>query len=173
MIHAFDGHNPSLHESAFVHPDATVIGRVTLGARSSLWPGTVLRADMGTIDIGEDTSIQDGTIVHLTQGWSETIVGHRVTVGHRVILHGCHVEDECLIGMGAILLDRSRIGRGSLVAAGSLVTVGTVVPPGSLVVGSPAKVVRPVRAKDVDMIESGWRTYVEYAARYKTQLGRG
>ena len=170
MVHAFEGYAPDLHESAFVHPDATVIGRVSLGARSSVWPGTVLRADMGTITIGEDTSIQDGTIVHLTQGFSETVVGHRVTVGHRVILHGCFVEDECLIGMGAILLDRSRIGRGSLVAAGSLVTVGTVVPPGSLVVGAPAKVVRPVRAKDVEMIEAGWRTYVEYAARYRAQL---
>jgi carbonic anhydrase/acetyltransferase-like protein (isoleucine patch superfamily) len=171
MIHDYDGHKPDLHDESFVHPDATVIGQCTIGARSSVWPGTVMRADMGRIVIGEDSSIQDGSICHLTEGWSETIVGDRVTVGHRVILHGCTVEDECLIGMGAIILDKAKIGRGSLVAAGALVTVGKEIPPNSVVMGSPAKVVREATPKDREMIENGWKTYVEHAARYRAQLG--
>lgn len=170
MIHGIDGHEPQIHKDAFVHPDATVIGRVTVGPRSSIWPGTVLRADMGRIVIGSDTSIQDGSIIHLTEGWSETIVGDRVTVGHRVILHGCLVEDDCLIGMGSILLDTARIQRGCLVGAGSLVTAGTVVAANSFVKGAPAKVAGSVRDKDIAMIDAGWKTYVDYAARYKTQL---
>jgi len=171
MIHAFDGHTPQIHPEAFVHPDATVLGNAVIGARSSIWPATVLRADMqGRIVIGDDTSIQDGTVVHLTQGWSETVIGNRCTVGHRVILHGCVVEDECLIGMGSIILDNARIGTGSLVGAGSLVTVGTVVPPHSLVFGSPAKVVRPLKEKERAMIDAGWPIYVEYTKKYKTEL---
>lgn len=172
MIHSLGSDTPQIHPDAFVHPDATVIGNAIIGARSSIWPTTVLRADMGRILIGEDTSVQDGSIVHLTEGWSESVVGDRVTVGHRVILHGCHVEDECLIGMGAILLDGCRIGEGSLVAAGALVTAGTQVPPRSFVLGMPAKVLRPVRDKDREMIENGWRTYRAYAVRYKAELGR-
>jgi carbonic anhydrase/acetyltransferase-like protein (isoleucine patch superfamily) len=172
MIHDFDGKSPQIHADAFVHPDATVLGDATVHAGASIWPGTVLRADMGKIVIGADSSIQDGTIVHLTEGWSETHVGERVTVGHRVILHGCIVEDDCLIGMGSILLDTCRIGKGSLVAAGSLVPAGMEVPPGSFVRGSPAKVVGPVRDKDTAMIEGGWRAYADVSKRYKAQLGR-
>jgi carbonic anhydrase/acetyltransferase-like protein (isoleucine patch superfamily) len=170
VIHALDGHAPTIHPEAFVHPDATVIGQATVGARSSIWPGTVLRADMGRIAVGEDTSLQDGTIVHLTEGWSETVVGDRVTVGHRVILHGCVVGDDCLIGMGSILLDNAKVGAGSLVAAGSLVGVGMEIPPGSFVRGSPAVVVGPVKDHHKAMIDGGWRTYVDYARRYREQL---
>ena len=173
MIHAFDGHSPLIHNEAFVHPDATIIGHAIVGARASIWPTTVLRADMkGRIVIGDDTSIQDGSVVHLTQDFSETVVGARCTVGHRVILHGCIVEDECLIGMGAILLDNARIGTGSLVGAGALVTQGMIVPPHSLVLGSPAKVVRPLKDKERAMIDNGWRTYVEYSRKYIQELAR-
>lgn len=172
-IHAFDGFAPQIHPDAFVHPDATIIGNAIVGARSSIWPTTVLRADMrGRIAIGEDTSIQDGSVVHLTQDYSDTAVGNRCTVGHRVILHGCIVEDECLIGMGAIILDNARIGTGCLVGAGALVTQGTVIPPHSLVLGSPAKVIRPLKDKERNMIDGGWPTYVEYARKYKTEMGR-
>jgi carbonic anhydrase/acetyltransferase-like protein (isoleucine patch superfamily) len=170
MIHDLDGTSPQIHADAFVHPDATVIGDAHIAARASIWPTTVLRADMGRIVIGEDTSVQDGTIIHLTEGWSETVVGARVTVGHRVILHGCTVGDDCLIGMGSILLDNAKIGRGSLVAAGSLVPVGMDVPEGSFVRGSPAVVVGPVKDHHRAMIEGGWRTYTDYAQRYKKQL---
>jgi len=171
MIHTFDGHAPLIHADAFVHPDATIIGHSIVGARSSIWPGTVLRGDMkGRIVIGDDTSIQDGTIVHLTQDFSDTVVGNRCTVGHRVILHGCIVEDECLIGMGSIILDNARIGTGSLIGAGALVTQGTVIPPHSLVFASPGKVIRPLRAKEREMIDNGWPTYVEYSRKYINEL---
>lgn len=170
MIHSFEGKVPELHEDSFVHPDATVLGDVVLGHESSIWPACVLRADMGKIRIGNQTSIQDGTCVHLTQGFSDTVVGNRVTVGHRVILHGCIVEDECLIGMGAILLDNCRIGKGSLIGAGALVTAGTVIPENSLVFGSPAKVVRDVNEKERAMIRNGWETYVSFSARMKIDL---
>jgi carbonic anhydrase/acetyltransferase-like protein (isoleucine patch superfamily) len=172
-VHAFDGATPQIHPEAFVHPDATIIGNAVVGARSTIWPTTVLRADMnGTIVIGEDTSIQDGAVCHLTEGWSKTVVGDRVTVGHRVILHGCVVEHDCLIGMGSIVLDNARVGAGSLVAAGSVITAGTEIPPGSYVVGSPAKVKGPVSDKHKAMIEGGWRAYVEYGAKYKREMGR-
>ena len=170
MIQSFDGHTPNIHDNTFVHPMATLIGQVTIGAGSSVWPGVVMRADMGPIEVGQNTSVQDGTVVHLTEGYSSTKVGDRVTVGHNVVLHGCVVEDDCLIGMGAIVLDNALVGKGSLVAAGALVTVGTQIPPGSLVMGSPAKVIRPVNDKDKMMISGGWATYKEYAKRYKAQM---
>jgi gamma-carbonic anhydrase len=172
VIHAFEGKSPRIDATAFVHPDATIIGDVVVGPRASIWPGVVLRGDMGRIVIGADTSIQDGTVAHLTEGWSETIVGDRCTVGHKVILHGCIVGDECLIGMGSILLDTSKIGSGSLIGAGSLVTVGTEVPARSLAFGSPAKVARPVKDKEIAMIDGGWRHYVDFARRYRAELGR-
>jgi carbonic anhydrase/acetyltransferase-like protein (isoleucine patch superfamily) len=167
VIENFEGKVPQIHPEAFVHPHAVVIGDVTIGARSTIWPGVVLRADMGRIEIGEDTSIQDGTIVHLTEGISDTVVGSRVTVGHGVILHGCRVDDECLIGMGSILLDNCHVGSGSLVAAGSLVTYGTQIESGHLAMGSPAAVRRAVNDRDRAMIENGWKTYVDYGRRYR------
>jgi gamma-carbonic anhydrase len=169
MIHDVDGRRPSIHPEAFVHPDATIIGDATVGARASVWPGAVLRADMGRIVIAEETSVQDGTIVHLTEGWTDALVGSRVTIGHRVILHGCRIEDECLIGMGSILLDDCQVGRGSLIAAGSLLLEGMVVPPGSLVRGSPAKVVGPVEQKHRMMIEVGWRSYLAWSEKYRAR----
>jgi gamma-carbonic anhydrase len=170
MIHAFEGKQPQIHPEAFVHPDATIIGDVTVGARSSIWPGVVLRGDMGRIVIGKETSIQDGTVAHMTEGWSETVVGDRVTVGHKVILHGCIVGDECLIGMGSILLDNVKVGSGSLIGAGSLLTYGTEIEGGSLAFGSPAKVARAVKDKEKAMIEGGWQNYVAYAARFQQEL---
>ena len=167
MIQTFNGNTPAIDDTAYIHPMATLIGQIKIGAGSSVWPSVVLRGDMGQIEVGEDTSIQDGTVIHLTEGFSNTRVGDRVTVGHNVVLHGCTVEDECLIGMGAIVLDNATIGKGSLVAAGALVTVGTQIPPGSLVMGSPAKVIRPVNEKDQMMIAGGWMTYKNYAQEYK------
>lgn len=172
-IYAFDGFAPAIHPEAFVHPDATVIGHVAIGARASVWPATVLRGDMHSrIVIGDETSIQDGSVVHLTEDLSETVVGKRCTVGHRVVLHGCIVEDECLIGMGAIILDNARIGTGSLVGAGALITGGTVVPPHSVVMGSPARVIRPVSPKERALIDKGWANYVATSRRYREELAR-
>lgn len=165
-LEAYGSHEPTIHPQAYVHEDATLIGRVEVGPSSSVWPAAVLRGDDGAIRIGSHTSIQDGSVVHMTEGLSEVSVGDKVTVGHRVILHGCTVEDECLIGMGAIVLDNAVIGRGSLIGAGALVTPNTKVPPGSLVLGVPGKVVRPVADAERDMIETGWREYTKRAAEY-------
>ncbi|HWA16313.1 MAG TPA: gamma carbonic anhydrase family protein [Gemmatimonadales bacterium] len=157
---------PRIDPTAFIAPSAVVMGDVTLEAESSVWYTSVLRGDMAPIHIGSQTCIQDGTIVHVDAGVPCTI-GPRVGVGHKVILHGCTVEEESLIGMGAILLNRVVIGKGSVVAAGALLTEGTVVPPGSLVMGMPGKVVRPVDAALAERITHTWKHYIEQARRHR------
>ena len=132
-----------IHPSAFIAPNATVVGNVSLGADASVWYGCVVRGDSEAIEIGAESNIQDLTMVHVDEGAPCTI-GADVTVGHGCILHGCTVEDECLIGMGSVLLNGVRVGTGSIVGAGAVVTEGRDIPPGSLVMGVPAKVVRPV-----------------------------
>ncbi|TNE90129.1 MAG: gamma carbonic anhydrase family protein [Deltaproteobacteria bacterium] len=122
---------------------------------------------MGEIRVGAQSNIQDGAVVHMTTNISDAVVGERVTVGHKAILHGCIVEDDCLIGMGSILLDNCRIGRGSIVAAGTLVPVGMQIPPNSLVMGSPGKVVREVSEKHQRMIRFSWQSYTEKAALWR------
>ena len=162
MIQRYKDKTPRIHPTAWVHPMATVIGDVTLGPQVSVWPGVVLRGDCGPITIGACTNLQDGTVVHTTQDLSATLVGERVTVGHGVILHGCRVGDDCLIGMGSTLLDNSEIGDHSIVAAGSLVTLGKIMPPRSMVMGSPAVVVREVSARNLKQIDYGWQAYLLY-----------
>jgi carbonic anhydrase/acetyltransferase-like protein (isoleucine patch superfamily) len=133
----------NLHPSAFIAPTADVMGDVGLAEDSSVWYQAVLRGDIGPIRIGARSNIQDLTMVHVDEGIPCTI-GADVAVGHRCILHGCTIEDECLIGMGSVLLNSVRVGTGSIIGAGSVVTEGRDIPPGSLVMGVPAKVVRPV-----------------------------
>ncbi|HUJ63775.1 MAG TPA: gamma carbonic anhydrase family protein [Kofleriaceae bacterium] len=166
MIRGYGGHRPRIGEGVFLAETAAVIGDVEIGAESSIWYGTVVRGDVMPIRIGARTSIQDGTVIHVTDGVSGTIIGDDCTIGHAAIIHACTVEDLCLIGMGAIVLDRARIGRGSLVGAGALVTPGTDIPPGSLVIGAPAKVKRAVNAKEREQIEYGASHYVELTRRY-------
>jgi len=144
-----------------------VLGDVTLGPRSSVWYGAVLRGDMDRIAVGADTNLQDGTIVHVDTGLP-ALIGARVGVGHRVVLHGCTVEDECLIGMGSVLLNGVRIGTGSVVAAGAVVREGMVVPAGSLVMGVPARVVRPVDDSLRARIQGTWQHYVAEAERHRS-----
>ncbi len=141
-------------------------GDVTLGPRASVWYGAVLRGDMDRIVVGEDSNLQDGTIVHVDEG-RPALIGDRVGVGHRAIVHGCTVEDDCLIGMGSVLLNGVVVCAGSVVAAGEVVREGMVVPPGSLVAGVPAKVVRPVDDGLRDRIRTTWRHYVELARRHQ------
>jgi carbonic anhydrase/acetyltransferase-like protein (isoleucine patch superfamily) len=157
---------PTIHPTAFVAPTAVVLGDVTLDAHSSVWYQAVLRGDLAPITIGAETNIQDGTIVHADTGVPCTI-GRRVGVGHRVILHGCEVEDACLIGMGSVLLNRVRIGTGSVVAAGAVVPEGMIVPPGSLVMGMPGRIVRPVDADLRGRIADTWAHYVEMARQHR------
>lgn len=134
---------PRVPISAWVAPTADVVGDVTLGEHASVWYGCVLRGDMAPIRLGAETNVQDLTVVHVDEGLP-CIVGDRVGIGHRAILHGCRIGDDCLIGMGAIVLSSALIGPGSVVAAGAVVREGADVPPGSLVVGVPGRVVRPV-----------------------------
>jgi len=142
------------------------MGDVTLGPRASVWYGAVLRGDLDRMVVGEATNLQDGTIVHVDEG-RPALIGARVGVGHRVILHGCTVEDECLIGMGSVLLNGVVIGGGSVVAAGAVVLEGMVVPPGSLVMGVPARVARPVDEALRARIRDTWQHYVAEAARHR------
>jgi carbonic anhydrase/acetyltransferase-like protein (isoleucine patch superfamily) len=135
--------HPMIDETAFIAASADVIGDVTIGPESSVWYGCVLRGDIAPITIGFRTNIQDLTLVHVDRD-TPTVIGDAVGVGHRAILHGCVVEDRCLIGMGAIVLSHARVGEGSVIAAGALVTEGTIIPPRSLVVGVPGRVVRAV-----------------------------
>lgn len=158
--------SPRVDPTAFIAPSAVVLGDVTIGARSSIWYTSVLRGDMAPIVIGADSNIQDGTIVHVDEGVACT-VGERVGVGHRAILHGCTVEDECLIGMGSVLLNGVTIGRGSVVAAGAVVPEGVQVPGGSLVMGVPGRIVRAVDAALTARIADTWRHYVLQAKAHR------
>jgi len=159
---------PKIAETAYVDSSAVVIGDVNLGEEVSIWPGVVLRGDQGSITIGAQSNIQDGSIAHATGGISKVTVGERVTVGHRVVLHGCRVDSDCLIGMGAILLDNCHIHSGSIIGAGALVTSGTVIPSGVLVLGSPAKVIRPLRPNErLGWIGHGCAEYLKLAKQYK------
>jgi carbonic anhydrase/acetyltransferase-like protein (isoleucine patch superfamily) len=158
-----------IHSSVFVAPGAVVVGEVRLEREASVWFNTVVRGDSAPVRIGERTNLQDLVLVHEDAGLP-AIVGARVTVGHRAILHGCVIEDDCLVGMGAVVLSGARIGRGSLIGAGTLVREGQEIPPGSLVVGAPARVVGPVDERHRAAIAEGAR---HYAALARSYLRRG
>jgi carbonic anhydrase/acetyltransferase-like protein (isoleucine patch superfamily) len=151
---------PKIDDDAFVAPTAVVVGAVTMGPRASIWYGAVARADTETIEIGEGSNVQDGCTLHSDPGFP-LVLGRHVTVGHRVVLHGAHVEDEVLIGMGSVVMNGARIGSGSIVAAGAVVTQGTQVPPGSVVAGIPAKVVRQATDDDQLHIRGNAASYYE------------
>jgi carbonic anhydrase/acetyltransferase-like protein (isoleucine patch superfamily) len=157
---------PTIHPSCFIAPNATVLGNVTLGAESSIWFNTVLRGDVDRIEVGSQTNIQDGTIVHVDAGFP-CLIGKRVGVGHRTIVHGCTVEDECLIGMGSVLLNGVHVGTGSVIAAGAVVPEGMRIPPGSLVMGVPGRIVRQVDNELAERIRGTWEHYVQRAREYK------
>ena len=166
LILPFNGKHPRIAPSAYIAPNATLIGDVEIGEEASVWFGCVLRADVGSIRLGARSNIQDNSCVHLTEGMSSTTVGEEVTVGHGVILHGCTVGDRALIGMGSILLDLSEVGAGSVLGAGSLLTPRTVIPPGQLAHGRPARVQRPVNATEARLGIGGARHYIEVSRRY-------
>ena len=167
MIESYRDLVPQVHPEAFVHDQAVLIGDVHIGARASIWPGTVLRGDQGAVFIGEETSIQDGSLGHATLGRSVTRVGARCTVGHRVILHGCLVDDDVLVGMGAILLDNCRIGAFSVIGAGALVPTDRVIPPRSMVMGVPGRVVREITDEEIEgWIRHGHAEYLRLCEDY-------
>jgi carbonic anhydrase/acetyltransferase-like protein (isoleucine patch superfamily) len=170
LLVPFDGVSPTIPDSAWVAPNATLVGGVTLGERASVFYGTVLRADIDTIAIGDDTNLQDNVTMHVDAG-SPASIGARVSVGHGAILHGCTVEDDCLIGMGATVLNRAVVGAGSLVAAGSVVLEDSVIPPRSLVAGVPARVRREITDDEFEKIQRNYRSYLELSAAHKVATG--
>lgn len=166
LIVPFGGNTPSVDGSAWVAPNATLIGRVTLGAESSVFYGAVLRGDVDSITLGARSNLQDNVTVHCDSGIPTTI-GSGVSVGHAAVLHGCTVEDDCLIGMSATVLNGAVIGAGSLVAAGAVVLEGTIIPPRSLVAGVPAKVRRELTDEEVESVKENATHYVGYAASHR------
>ena len=156
---------PSIDESVFVAPNATVIGRVTIGGESSVWYGAVIRGDVDAIRIGRQTNGQDLCVLHADEGLPCTL-GDRVTVGHSAIIHGAVIEDEVLIGMRAVVMNGVRVGTGSVIAAGAVITEGTAIPPGSVVMGMPARVVRSGTEQDHAQIRLGAQHYVDVARQH-------
>ncbi|MBI5083714.1 MAG: gamma carbonic anhydrase family protein [Acidobacteria bacterium] len=169
MIRPYRGIYPSIAPSAYVDQASTVIGDVTLGERSSVWPSAVVRGDVNRITIGDETNIQDGAVLHGELDLYPVVLGSRVTVGHMACLHGCVIEDDVLIGIGAIVLNGARIGRGSVVAAGALVPEGMIVPPESMVMGTPAKVRRQVTEEEKARFKENAQRYIRYRQDYRDE----
>lgn len=167
MIRKFRNKIPQIPDSCFIAESTDIIGDVGIGEKSSVWFGTVIRGDMHYIRIGNRTNIQDNSVVHVTTDISPTIIGNSVTIGHGAIIHGCTIEDNCLIGMGSIIMDEVIIGEGSVIAAGALVSPGTKVPPRTLMVGIPAKPLRETTDEEFAEILERAQHYIDFAQEYK------
>jgi carbonic anhydrase/acetyltransferase-like protein (isoleucine patch superfamily) len=173
LIRSYKGRLPQVAPTAYVDPEAIVIGDVSIGEHSSIWPGVVIRGDVNWIRIGARTNVQDGSVLHgMINEWP-VLLGDQVTVGHAVTLHGCTIESRCLIGMGSIILNGAVIGTGSIVAAGTLVPERTHVPPGSLFMGHPGKFRRALTAEDQAAIDGYAARYVEYKESFRAEMGMG
>ncbi len=168
-LYELDGLTPQLADTAWVADSAQVMGNVTLAADSSVWFGVTVRGDTETIAIGQGSNIQDGSVLHADVGMP-LVVGDNVTVGHKVMLHGCTIGDESLIGIGAIVLNGAKIGKNCLVGAGSLVTEGKAFPDGSMIMGSPAKAVRQLTPEQMEGLRMSARHYVDNAQRFRHTL---
>ena len=171
MIHAYRGVMPKVHVSAWIADSADVIGDVELGEESSVWFSTVIRGDVHFIRVGRGTNLQDGTVVHVDRNGTPTILGDYVTVEHAARLHGCHIKSNCLIGIGAVVLDGAVLEEECVVAAGAVVSPGTLVPRGSLLMGAPARVKRSVTEKDLELIYRSAKSYIGLAAEYRVARG--
>ena len=159
---------PKVHKSAFIAKSADLIGAVEIGENSSVWFQCVLRADVMPITIGSNTNVQDGSVIHGSRNKAETSIGNGVSIGHKVMLHGCTIHDDVLVGMGAIIMDNAVIPKNCIVAAGSLVTEKSEFEEGMLILGSPAKAVRPIKENEKEWILSNALNYVKYLNTYKT-----
>ena len=166
---SWKGHQPKLGKGVFLATGAVVIGQVELGEDANVWFNTVIRGDVNTIRIGARTNIQDNTTVHVTTKTGPTVIGCDVTIGHNAVIHACTIEDHCLIGMGAVILDGAVIRSNCFVAAGSVVTPGKEMPSGMMVMGSPAKAVRPLTEGELAFLGRSAKDYVENARRYVTE----
>ena len=168
MIREHRGRRPRLHQTAFIDDSAQVIGDVEVGEESSVWMCAVVRGDVNWIRIGKRSNVQDGTIVHVMTKTHPTQIGDNVTIGHAAVIHGCTIEDQCLIGMGAILLNGAHVGTGSIVAAGTLLVEGAKIPPRSLVMGSPGRVKRSLTDAEVADIQAYADRYAKLRLDYMT-----
>ncbi|HWW51427.1 MAG TPA: gamma carbonic anhydrase family protein [Verrucomicrobiae bacterium] len=169
MIRTYRGRAPEVARSAYIDPQAVVIGDVTIGEDSSIWPCAVIRGDVHSIRIGARTNIQDGSVLHVLRDTYPLVLGDDITVGHAAILHGCTIESRCLIGMGSIILNGARIGAGSIIAAGTLITERTEIPPGSMVMGHPGKVRRATTPAELEGIDQSAQGYVESQRAHRTE----
>ena len=165
-LYTFDNSIPEIKETSFIAPNASLIGRVKIGKNSSVWFNTVLRGDMENIIIGDESNIQDLSMGHADPGFP-LVVGNRVTIGHNCVVHGCRIEDDCLIGMGAIIMNGVRIGRGSIIGAGATLLEGMEVPEFSMVVGSPAKIKKTYDKSILDNIRKSAEIYVKRSISYR------
>jgi gamma-carbonic anhydrase len=169
MLRPYRGVSPKIAASAYIDPSAQVIGDVTVGERASIWPNVTARGDVNSIRIGDESNIQDNSVLHCDAGLFPLNIGNRVTVGHMAMLHGCTIEDECLIGIGAVVLNGAKIGHGSVIAAGAVVPEGAEVPAESMVMGVPAKVRRPLTPEERERFRQNALHYVEAAQIYKEE----
>jgi len=174
MIVEFDGKRPRIHKTAFVHPTATIIGDVTLGEHSSVWPGAIVRADFGRIRIGRYTCIQDNAVVHLADTYGEkkakylpVKIGNYVIVGHNALLHGCTIEDNCIVGAGSIVFNGAKVSKGSLVGLGAVVIHDVTVPPRTVMVGIPARPLRVLTDDEFKRIRIQAENYAKLAKKYR------
>lgn len=166
MIRTFQGITPTIPSSCFIEDTAVIIGDVVMGEECSAWFHAVIRGDVNYIRIGNRTNVQDLCMLHVTHDTHPLIIGDDVTIGHHVVLHGCTIQNRVLVGMGAIIMDGAVIGEDSVVGAGALVTEGTIVPPKSLILGSPAKVKRPVTEQELAWIGESAQNYIRYSRQY-------
>lgn len=166
LVLPFQSQHPVIHPHTFIAPGAHIIGDVTLHPHASVWFNAVLRGDVQPIHVGPGTNIQDLAVVHASSQRTPTSIGQHVTIGHRAIIHGCTIDDHCLIGMGAIVMDDAVIGELSIVGAGSLVTERTHIPPRTLALGSPARPVRPLKPREIDSLRQSAQHYIHAAQSY-------
>ena len=166
MIYDFEKNTPQIHPDSWVASNAVIIGKVTLEKNSNIWFNSVIRGDVEPITIGEGSNVQDGSVIHTDPG-CPAIIGKNVTSGHLVMLHGCIIEDDCLIGIGATILNKAKIGKNSIIGANALVTENKVIPERSLVLGSPGKVVRQVSEEEIKSIKENAEHYVANYKKYK------
>jgi carbonic anhydrase/acetyltransferase-like protein (isoleucine patch superfamily) len=166
LIFSFKGETPDIHASCFIASSANVIGNVKIGEGTSIWYNAVLRGDLAPIIIGKDSNVQECSVIHVDEE-QDVVIGNGVTIGHGAIIHGCHIGDNCLIGMGSIILNGAEIGENSIIGAGALVTSGKKIPPNSLVLGSPGKVIREITKEELDATIKNGKIYVKLGQEFK------
>lgn len=170
MLREYNGKWPDVHQTAFIDKSAQVVGDVSIGQDSSVWHNAVIRGDVNVIRIGERTNIQDGVVLHGTLGLYPVILEDNITIGHNAVVHGCTVHSNCLIGIGAIILDNAEIGESCIIGAGAVVTEGLRIPPQSLVLGIPGRVKRRLSTEEVQSLPERAARYVEYKNQYLTAI---